>query len=617
MADQLSEGAIMTILSGGEVLNPVLQVLGSRKLTGNVNSERYRLLISDGVYCNSYAMLATQLNHMVDDNQLAEYSIIRVNRHLTSMVNNQQKKGEKRVLILLDITLLKHGSEVGIRIGNPQACDGADKASTNGGPAPVAPAQPQYRPSPSPQNNSGFGGNRASVPGSPMGPLDSMRTHPIVGLSPYQNKWVIKARVTSKTPVRQWSNARGEGKLFSMDLMDDSGEIRATAFKEQCDKFYDMIEPGKVYFFSRCQLKPANKKFSNLNNDYEMTFTGETQVVPCQSEDDSIPQIKFNFVPLQSLADTPPDTIVDLIGVCKSATDLQNLVARTTNRELKKREITLVDHSLTAVSVTLWGTQAEEFDASLQPIVAIKGARVSEYNGSKSVSLVSSSNMQLNPDMDESHKLRGWFDNYCQDSSINFNNISGRQTTDGGAGGKLMLFKEAKDANLGAGDKPDYFSVMATMLHIRTDRCLYKACPSEGCNKKVIDQNTGYFRCEKCNREFDSFKWRFLFSAQIADWTGAQWVNVFHDQAIEMLGVTPEEVARKQETEGNITECFANANFQEFLFKLRAKVETYNDESRMKMSIVTAKKPDIKDHCRKLIASIKEMAGINTDKTSV
>ena len=27
-----------------------------------------------------------------------------------------------------------------------------------------------------------------------------------------------------------------------MDLIDESGEIRATAFKEQCDKYYDMIE---------------------------------------------------------------------------------------------------------------------------------------------------------------------------------------------------------------------------------------------------------------------------------------------------------------------------------------------------------------------------------------
>jgi len=27
-----------------------------------------------------------------------------------------------------------------------------------------------------------------------------------------------------------------------MDLIDESGEIRCTAFRDQCDKFYDMIE---------------------------------------------------------------------------------------------------------------------------------------------------------------------------------------------------------------------------------------------------------------------------------------------------------------------------------------------------------------------------------------
>lgn len=55
-------------------------------------------------------------------------------------------------------------------------------------------------------------------------------------------RWVIKARVMNKTAIRTWSNAKGEGKLFSMDLCDESGEIRATAFKNECDKFYDMIQ---------------------------------------------------------------------------------------------------------------------------------------------------------------------------------------------------------------------------------------------------------------------------------------------------------------------------------------------------------------------------------------
>lgn len=52
--------------------------------------------------------------------------------------------------------------------------------------------------------------------------------------------------MTNKSPIRTWSNSRGEGKLFSVDLVDESGEIRATAFKDQCDKFYDLIEINKV-----------------------------------------------------------------------------------------------------------------------------------------------------------------------------------------------------------------------------------------------------------------------------------------------------------------------------------------------------------------------------------
>lgn len=81
---------------------------------------------------------------------------------------------------------------------------------------------------------------RTSFP--PVNQGSATQTHPIVSLSPYQNKWTIKARVTNKTPIREWNNARGSGKLFSIDLLDESGEIRATMFNAECDRFHDMIE---------------------------------------------------------------------------------------------------------------------------------------------------------------------------------------------------------------------------------------------------------------------------------------------------------------------------------------------------------------------------------------
>jgi replication factor A1 len=61
-------------------------------------------------------------------------------------------------------------------------------------------------------------------------------------------RWTIKARVTAKSDIRRWSNAKGEGTLFNIDLLDsEGGEIRATFFKEACDKFFPILEAGKVF----------------------------------------------------------------------------------------------------------------------------------------------------------------------------------------------------------------------------------------------------------------------------------------------------------------------------------------------------------------------------------
>jgi len=63
-------------------------------------------------------------------------------------------------------------------------------------------------------------------------------------------RWTIKARITSKSDLKRWSNAKGEGTLFSIDLLDaDNTEIRATFFKEACQKYFTMLEQGKV-----CQI---------------------------------------------------------------------------------------------------------------------------------------------------------------------------------------------------------------------------------------------------------------------------------------------------------------------------------------------------------------------------
>ena len=116
--------------------------------------------------------------------------------------------------------------------------------------------------------------------------------------------------MTHKGDIRRWSNARGEGHLFSFDLVDESGEIRATAFKEQCDKYYNLCEVGKVYLINNCALKPANKQYSTLNNDYELTFRDSTEMQMVSDEDTSaIPSLSFEFVKISDLSANDKDKV--------------------------------------------------------------------------------------------------------------------------------------------------------------------------------------------------------------------------------------------------------------------------------------------------------------------
>lgn len=88
----------------------------------------------------------------------------------------------------------------------------------------------------------------------------------------------VIARVTFKSTIRTWINAKGEGKVFSFDMCDETGEIRATAFGDQVDKFYDYLEIGKVYYISKCYLKAAKKRYSDLKNVYEIILGNNTTI---------------------------------------------------------------------------------------------------------------------------------------------------------------------------------------------------------------------------------------------------------------------------------------------------------------------------------------------------
>ncbi len=62
-----------------------------------------------------------------------------------------------------------------------------------------------------------------------------------------------------------------------------------------------------------------------------------------------------------------------------------------------------------------------------------------------------------------------------------------------------------------------------------------------------------------------------------ADHSESQWMSCFQDTGTEILGVSAKELGELKDTNENAYDnIFQEANFKEFVFKCRAKMDTYN-----------------------------------------
>ena len=348
-------------------------------------------------------------------------------------------------------------------------------------------------------------------------------------LTPYQgSRWTIQVRITNKSE-RTWSNAKGDGKLFSVDMIDESGEMRGTGFNDDHDRLFPIFEIGKAYTISGGRLKQSNPRFNHLKGDYEVTFGRETKVELVEDES-SVPKQKFDYTPFNTceakvagMGQDAPRVFADILGVIITVAEVSSITTKKDQRELLKREIELQDNTGVALRCTLWGKQAEGFEGQVGQIMSIKAAQLSDFSGC-SMSVGMAATFEINIDSDEAHELRAWYENEGKSSTVT-------RLSRGSGGGRgseqRVLLSQIKDDGLGQTEgQKDYFSTRATITFVRkSENMMYKACPNDGCNKKLIEEGDNEFRCEKCNKSYDKFNWRIIPGLSVSDATGQSWVR--------------------------------------------------------------------------------------------
>lgn len=559
MSNPLIPGTIQEIYEKGTttVETPFLQIIHLKSFEKDSTSTRYKIVLSDSKNFMQ-GTLATNLNHLVDNKTIDLYSIVRLVKYGVNSIKNH------RLMFVAEIgveDVVRGAGRVGepTNIDTPTASTGASasaSANANAGTNTTATNSTAFTSSANnapaytaPSKNAGFKPSSSTVNTSNNQHSSASNNIPISGLSPYKDRCIINARVTSKTEVKKWTNDRGEGRLFSVSLLDASGEIRLTCFNDSVDQYFDLLQVGKVYEFANFQVKIAKRQYGSIQNDYEISVDSNTTIKAVLDEIIEIPKILYAFVPISKIVDNKKDDVLDVIGIVKECGELSEITVKSTQKQLTKRDLTLVDTSSASIRVTLWGKQATDFteqEAASKPVMAIKGVKVNEYQG-KTLSSLGSSQITFNPDMPEAHALRGWFDSKGGnvEASLNVSSASTSSTPSNTPNRDDRKFlSQVKDESLGQHDKPDYFSTVASISFIKSENgnISYMACPTEGCNKKVIEEGPNQYRCEKCQKVFDRCDHRYIMTVQVSDSTGAIWVQAFNETGQQLLDKSAEEM---------------------------------------------------------------------------
>ena len=154
-------------------------------------------------------------------------------------------------------------------------------------------------------------------------------------------------------------------------------------------------------------------------------------------------------------------------------------------------------------------------------------------------------------------------------------------------------------------DKNSYFNVTARVTSTGRQP-LYRACGQNGCLKKVRDNNNGFYHCDKCQTDTPNFEWRLILSVAITDCTGETWVTLFQDEAEKLLGIKVKDLSELQENSPQqFLKALSSAEFKKYTFRIGARIDNYQEESRVKCVAYNFTPIDPIKRSKELIQKIK------------
>lgn len=299
----------------------------------------------------------------------------------------------------------------------------------------------------------------------------------------------------------------------------------------------------------------ANQKYTSIKNDYSIVFDKQSEIEEVD-DDASIQNRGFCFTTIQEINDFEQMRTIDAIGIITQVGILTQVNIKQSGAVKDRRNICIADESNLSIQVSLWGANARTDGYTDGQVLALRGARVSDYNGKSLNSGDEHSQMFIDPDHKRARELRNWYELHkSKNLSLSSVTINATIITNGvaaaangslcgtlGPGGERSdnfklseeLIEELSNppsrSGLNGSTMTTFLSDPATKnqtkfykisgfvkMIFNDEKILYLSCPD--CRKKVIEED-GSWRCENCNKLHSINLPTYMLSALISDVSG-------------------------------------------------------------------------------------------------
>ena len=165
-----------------------------------------------------------------------------------------------------------------------------------------------------------------------------------------------------------------------------------------------------VYLFSNGVVKMANKRFTSIKNDFCIVFEKNAQIKQVD-DDGSIAAQAFDFTDIRDIQEIIQMNTLDISGVIIEVSEKETVNLRSGQQKVRKY-VTLIDDSSCSISLTLWGEMCERSSSlKMGDVLAVKGARVSEFGGKSLNAADDHSVLFINMNHEKCRSLKLWYEN--------------------------------------------------------------------------------------------------------------------------------------------------------------------------------------------------------------